>query len=122
MLDYPRNFGKKDVFAIRNFFWWGNFFSITLQLEGDYYNRHALQIQEANHRNQLKGWWVGCSANRWEHHFESENYRLLNDEIKDNLLGLPHLKIAKKIPLEKWDDVYLFLKENFTFLIRLLSR
>jgi hypothetical protein len=25
MLDYPRNFKKEKVFAIRSFFWWGTF-------------------------------------------------------------------------------------------------
>src|SRR3954452_928432 len=32
MLDYPRIFSKDHTFAIRSFYWWGNFFSITLQL------------------------------------------------------------------------------------------
>jgi hypothetical protein len=36
MLDYPRYFGKEDVFAIRSFFWWGNYFSVTLHLKGKY--------------------------------------------------------------------------------------
>jgi len=36
MLDYPRYFSKENIFAIRNFFWWGNFFSITLHLSGEY--------------------------------------------------------------------------------------
>ena len=26
MLDYPRIFSKENVFAIRTFFWWGNYF------------------------------------------------------------------------------------------------
>ena len=36
MLDYPRLFGKEDTLATRVFFWWGNFFSITLHLKGIY--------------------------------------------------------------------------------------
>ena len=36
MLDYPRCFGKEDVFAMRTMFWWGNFFSITWHLKGKY--------------------------------------------------------------------------------------
>ena len=36
MLDYPRCFGKEDIFAVRTFFWWGNFFSVTLHLKGKY--------------------------------------------------------------------------------------
>jgi hypothetical protein len=34
MLDHPRYFRKEDILAIRSFFWWGNFFSITLHLAG----------------------------------------------------------------------------------------
>src|SRR5580658_8387468 len=30
VLDYPRFYTRNDVLAIRCFFWWGNFFSITL--------------------------------------------------------------------------------------------
>jgi len=38
MLDYPRYFEKQDTLAIRTFFWWGNFFSINLQLSGNIKN------------------------------------------------------------------------------------
>jgi hypothetical protein len=34
MLDYPRYFKSNDTLAIRTFFWWGNFFSISLHLSG----------------------------------------------------------------------------------------
>src|SRR5215467_3803243 len=36
MLDFPRFFEKEKVFAIRTMFWWGNFFSTTLHLSGQY--------------------------------------------------------------------------------------
>ncbi|RYG35601.1 MAG: hypothetical protein EOO01_31385, partial [Chitinophagaceae bacterium] len=29
MLDYPRLFGKENIFAFRTMFWWGNFISVT---------------------------------------------------------------------------------------------
>src|SRR5437868_14845354 len=44
MMDYPRCFYKDDVFAIRSFFWWGNYFSITLQLSGQYLKMFADNI------------------------------------------------------------------------------
>src|SRR5688572_20484305 len=40
MLDYPRRFSQADVFAIRSFFWWGGFFSFTLQLKGSYLHQY----------------------------------------------------------------------------------
>src|ERR1700722_15897376 len=36
MLDYPRVFGREDVYAIRLFFLWGYAFSVTLHLKGEY--------------------------------------------------------------------------------------
>ena len=35
ILDYPASFIKENIFAIRTFFWWGNFFSISLHLSGE---------------------------------------------------------------------------------------
>src|SRR5438309_4807722 len=47
ILDYPRQFAKDDVFAIRSFFWWGNFFSITLHLSGSYLKQYSATIESA---------------------------------------------------------------------------
>ena len=43
-LDYPRYFQKEKVFAIRTMFWWGNFFSTTIHLSGQYKERYASAI------------------------------------------------------------------------------
>ena len=34
ILDYPRYFSLTEAIAVRTMFWWGNFFSVTLQLSG----------------------------------------------------------------------------------------
>ena len=36
ILDYPAIFEKNNIFALRTFFWWGNFFSINLHISGIY--------------------------------------------------------------------------------------
>ena len=36
VLDCPRFYTKQHVLAVRCFFWWGNFFSITLHLAGKF--------------------------------------------------------------------------------------
>src|SRR6187402_1143085 len=36
ILDYPRLFGREDVFAVRTMFWWGHSFHVTLHLKGKY--------------------------------------------------------------------------------------
>ena len=42
ILDYPRVSTNEDFFFIRSMFWWGNFFSSTLQLGGE--NKERLQM------------------------------------------------------------------------------
>ncbi len=115
MLDYPRNFSRNDVFAIRSFFWWGKHFSITLQLQGKYQQQFASSLQQ--HIN--KDWWIGIGADAWQHHFEMDNYRLFDE--RDNLSEFPFIKLAKKIPLHEWDNVFDFFTSNFAELMNILS-
>ncbi|HEX6916286.1 MAG TPA: hypothetical protein VF145_13645, partial [Chitinophagaceae bacterium] len=56
MMDYPRLFSKTDVFAVRCFFWWGNFFSITLQLSGKYLGQYASPAERYLQQHP-SGWW-----------------------------------------------------------------
>ncbi len=36
ILDYPRHFSKKEIFAFRTLFWWGNYICFTIHLKGIY--------------------------------------------------------------------------------------
>ncbi len=121
ILDFPRQFSKTDIFAVRSFFWWGNFFSITLQLAGQYQQRYATAIQNAIENRFYEEWYIGLLENQWEHHFESNNYSSLSQGIDYNIAELPFLKLAKKIPLNKWDETNTFFIKNFTLLAETLG-
>src|SRR3954451_23837003 len=69
ILDYPRQFAKDDVFAIRSFFWWGNFFSITLHLSGSYLRQYSPAIESAIKNKLVSEWHISVGDNQWEHHF-----------------------------------------------------
>lgn len=121
IFDFPRQFGKEDIFAIRSFFWWGNFFSITLHLAGQYHLQFISAIQTAIDNKRFEEWYIGTAENQWEHHFESDNYLPLSKGIIYNIAELPFLKLAKKIPLAKWDQTDSFFTENFRLLIETLA-
>ncbi|WP_018611371.1 hypothetical protein [Segetibacter koreensis] len=121
VLDFPRQFGKEDVFAIRSFFWWGNFFSITLHLAGCYQQQYSSVIYNAISNNLFSGWYIATGENQWEHHFETNNYLSLTEARNDDIDKLPFLKMAKKIPLSKWDEANTFFTENFSLLIKMLE-
>jgi len=120
ILDYPRQFSKTDIFAIRSFFWWGNFFSITLHLSGCYQNQYAHVIENAIDKNVFSGWSLGVGQTQWDHHFEPNNYVSLSVN-KPKISELTFIKLAKKIPLTEWDKADTFFIESFLLLMKTLS-
>ncbi len=127
MLDYPRCFGKEDVFAIRCLFWWGNFFSITLHMSGKYANVYRGTVQRSLQRNETNKWYVCVNEDHWEHHFKPSNYLEATKEILEKLNTQitgknSFLKIAKKIPLQQWDEAYDFFIIAFQEILEMLLR
>lgn len=105
MLDYPRCFGKEDVFAIRTFFWWGNFFSITLHLKGRYQQIFLPRIVPHFTALDRMGFRLCISENEWEHNLSSAHTASLPAQKQDALLNKPFLKIAAAFPLSSWSEM-----------------
>lgn len=120
MLDYPRVFAKQDVFAIRTFFWWGNYISVTLQLSGIYQQQYQQQIIKQLTANDNQ-WLLCCNTEAWQHHFEANNYKPFNQFSEQELTQLPFIKLAKKIPLQEWDNMDAFVKNSFEEILQLLA-
>ncbi|HLO38879.1 MAG TPA: hypothetical protein VK173_10320 [Lacibacter sp.] len=120
MLDYPRCFGKQDVLAIRTFFWWGNFFSITLQLKGKYLERYAGVIQQNIGKTAIEELWINVSDTEWMHHFRNDNMMRIA-EHQQSLSDKKLLKLAVQCKLEEWDNVEMKLATSFQQLVELLQ-
>ena len=120
MMDYPRVFLKDDIFAIRSFFWWGNYFSITLQLSGRFKellnNDVALKLRKAFYED----YFICVHNSPWEHHFEQTNYKPVNGIELTEILNKPFFKIAAKLPLHKWQEAETFYEEKYSALIHLI--
>jgi hypothetical protein len=118
MLDYPRFFGKADTFAIRTFFWWGHYCSITLQLGGQYAAQYQQAISTLQHE---EGWYIGVQQQDvWQHHFRANNYQPLQ-HTQLWLQPLPVIKLAKKIPLQQWDNIESFMQQAFNRMLVFLG-
>lgn len=117
MLDYPRLYTAADVLAIRCFFWWGNFFSITLHISGSFLQQYKSGLHSWIEMRSGQGWHICVNTNAWQHHFGENNYcsiDVLGQEILDERINEENgfVKLAKKMPLEQWDDaVNFYLKE-----------
>lgn len=121
ILDFPRQFGKTDVFAIRSFFWWGNFFSITLHLSGQHLQQYKFVLQNEIDKDRFSGWFISSSERQWDHHFEKDNYMPVSTR-NAKITALPFIKLAKKIPLSQWDKTKVFFIENFLLIKTILAQ
>lgn len=121
MLDYPRQFSKTDVFAIRSFFWWGNYFSITLHISGKYLQQFGDVILQTI---KNKDWVVNMHEDEWEHNIANDNYVLINDTTDasiSNISNKTFLKVAKKISLDNWQQAEAFYEYCYKELLQIIS-
>ncbi len=120
VLDYPALFTTKTVFAYRTMFWWGNFFSVTLHLEGialDYY-RNSIKINVDKLFN--KDIYIGVGNTPWHYHYEEDNYILLNEAHLGFINNCKFLKLSKKIEINKWNEVPDFSTNFFELVLSIL--
>lgn len=121
MLDYPRCFSKEDVCAVRTFFWWGNFFSITLHLKGKYKQQVEQSVANAIQAGELNEAWINVNDDEWTHHFESTNMNPVQLTDADRLREKKVLKLGYKLELNDWDKAEKFLKNVFDQYMQILG-
>jgi hypothetical protein len=121
VLDYPAHFKTKTVFAFRTMFWWGNFFSATLHLEGIALDHYRNSIRINLDRLLKKDIYIGIGDTPWHYHYEEDNYTLLNETHRDFITNCKFLKLSKKIELKKWNDVPEFSTNFFELVLSVLK-
>jgi len=122
MLDFPRRFTAEDSFAIRSFFWWGHFFSITLHLSGTSKTHLLPLVQTLLQQAEWKEWFVGIGDDEWRHDFEADNYQPISAHQLQVVSQQNVFKLAIKIPLQEWDNVFDFYVSRFEQLVGLTSQ
>lgn len=124
MLDYPRYFAKEETAAIRTFFWWGNFFSVSIQVAGIVKEKLQPLWFRKFEWLQSMGYYVCVHDEPWEHHFDTGNFVPLNAVEKDDFCRIlqekSFIKLSKKIPLQRWQDAPVFIRETFEEMTGLL--
>lgn len=125
ILDYPRVSNGNGLFFIRSMFWWGNFYSSTLQVAGSFKTTNTDFLQQSYKELADKNYFIGVNTDPWVHHFGEENYRSIKN------LSVPvfhtiieereHTKIAAFWPLSEWDMAATNLFSSWRLLVRLIS-
>jgi hypothetical protein len=106
-------------------FWWGNHFSVTLHLQGEYFNRYKQMLVGNFAHLQGAGYYVCVHNTPWEYHYEFENYLpLANFSVADFQTELDQrsfTKLSRKLSLEAWVELPLFANETFSQLMTYLE-
>ena len=124
MLDYPRVFSKDDVFAVRSFFWWGNYTSLTLHVKGRYKDLFLEKISKGIQFFSEENYSVAISDDEWRHDFEIENYtsvkgsELLFEEITKQK---EFIKLAKRWPIRQANQMVELFATQFANVMNVLT-
>lgn len=125
VLDYPAVFEKNDIVAVRTMFWWGNFFSITLHLQGSYKQLYAESIKTNLKVNRPTNLYIAVGETPWEYYYENDNYRLLAEltdvDIEELVNSKPFLKLSLVLPLPAYENLRPFMEQGYNTLTDLLK-
>jgi hypothetical protein len=129
MLDYPREFGREDVYAIRLFFLWGYAFSVTLHLKGEYMRVFLPMIMDRREELSAAGFERAISADEWAHEHTQETYGPLSEAGdvraaagKGEAGGeRSWLKLSARVGLEHWDEAPERLSMLYSLLLEVMA-
>lgn len=116
MMDYPRKFTAGNMFAIRSFFWWGNYFSISLIISGIYKDAYSKAVEKLAYSDD---WFICVNESPWHHHFEADNF-LPAHLLSPNAVQQPFIKTGKYLLLENWNAAGDFFTDNFSKIFKFL--
>lgn len=125
MLDLPRYFSADDHFAIRSFFWWGNGFSLTLQLKGVYLKKFAPAFLPHQGLLAQEGWQLGIQKDPWQHHFRDDNYTPVSavsaEEWSQWLEQQQLLKLSFILPISQWEEIPTQFQARYQLLLKIMG-
>lgn len=122
ILDYPADFNKKKITAIRTLFWWGNFFSISLHLSG--LKDHKNEIERWLNYFDEKGFFISVSHDQWTHEFGAQNFQPFQKHKKEDFLKIQEhdfFRVANRVPLDQWEHAPEKLEASFQIIIEFLK-
>lgn len=124
VLDFPRHFAQEAIFAYRTMFWWGNFLSCTLHLQGAALEKFRTNL--LSNLPRLKEDIFFCIApTPWEYHYGSDNYALVKemplDKLNELITSKAFIKISRKLPLESYAQLAGFSAETFELFWKIIG-
>ncbi len=125
ILDYPRLFHRQSTFAIRHMFWWGNFFSSTLHLEGEALSKKRALLWTNLDLLHGQGMYLCVHENPWNYHYKEDNYLPLDslapDIVKEYIEERTFLKLSRFLLITEWQNFHDHALESLSLFLRVLK-
>ncbi len=121
VLDFPATFSQYNIFAFRTMFWWGNFFSATLHLDGDPLDFYRSNILKNISLLVNQNIFIGIGKSPWQYHYDPDNYEPLTKYHTTFIADCKFLKPSIKLNLERWQELPSFSTEFFKRVVSLLA-
>ena len=121
VLDYPAVFSKENIFAYRTMFWWGNFFSTTIHMEGEPLNYYRKTIAKNIDRLIDSKVYICTGETPWQYHYGKDNYELASEHHQSLIEECNFLKLSKKIDLTEWERLPEISLQFFEMLSQVFS-
>jgi hypothetical protein len=118
MLDYPRYFAREGHIAIRCFCWWGRYYSIQLQVSGNYLSSF-IQAYTLSLQSQPSGWFAGLTHDPWDLQLPPTRWQEISQQSPTD--ESVYFKMAKKIPISEWEQLENILTNYFEELKQLME-
>jgi len=117
LLDYPRRFDRDNVFAFRTMFWWGNFFSATLHLSGEYLKMSREPLSANIDQIKTSNAFICVNHNPWEYHYHQDNYREVRELTAAQLGKIfsekSFIKLSFRWEIDRYMDIPSLVPEVF---------
>lgn len=125
VLDYPKHFSKESVFAFRTMFWWGNFFSFTLHLQGKALDENRNRLVNNQKSFRKKDIYICMNKSPWQYFYSKGNYvridKFSESDLKHIFITKEFIKLSRKISLKDYKKLNGFCKESFSIFSSSLS-
>ncbi|MDN5211537.1 hypothetical protein QQ020_05730 [Fulvivirgaceae bacterium BMA12] len=125
VLDCPRFFDKKNIFAYRSIFWWGNYLSNHFLIKGHYLDRYRDRFLHSRPLIEDEELYLDLSEDPWNHDLTDSNFirfsALSQSELNEKLKHLDFLKLVWRYELSQWKEFHQASLENFLIISQVLE-
>jgi hypothetical protein len=118
ILDAPNTFSKNEIFAVRNWVWFGHYAASFLVVSGRPLAAFIEKLKKIQH--PIEGLYICIYDNPWQHHFESDNMILFKGPHQINE-SAAFIKIGFKHSLSDASSLKTFFLKNYSFYGGLIS-